>query len=168
MIVLARGPVEKRVACGARSSSRERRVGRGGVLRAVGMDGAAGTWMGLTHACAARYGAREGRSVRGCVLGRVRARRSRRVLLLSPELRVAPVVFELEEDEPLTATATVDTIAELARTVCAGPGRDEWLRRWGTQKVMTEAEVGSCFDIYACAVHGVRSSSRTFIEAATN
>ncbi|KAJ7456801.1 nucleoside phosphatase GDA1/CD39, partial [Mycena galericulata] len=61
-----------------------------------------------------------------------------RVLLLSYFYdRVAPLVPKPEKDELITAT--VDTIAELARTVCAG--RDEWLPRWGTQtKLMAELE----------------------------
>ncbi|KAJ7456790.1 nucleoside phosphatase GDA1/CD39, partial [Mycena galericulata] len=61
-----------------------------------------------------------------------------RVLLLSYFYdRVAPLVPKPEKDELITAT--VDTIAELARVVCAG--RDEWLSRWGTQtKLMADLE----------------------------
>ncbi|KAJ7602407.1 nucleoside phosphatase GDA1/CD39 [Mycena polygramma] len=61
-----------------------------------------------------------------------------RVLLLSYFYdRVAPLVPEPEAGEELTAT--VELIADLAGAVCLG--RDEWLKRWGTQtKLMAELE----------------------------
>ncbi|KAJ7094491.1 nucleoside phosphatase family-domain-containing protein [Mycena belliarum] len=61
-----------------------------------------------------------------------------RVLLLSYFYdRVAPLVPEPANDAPLTAT--VDTIADLARKVCTG--RDEWLKKWGTNVgLMAELE----------------------------
>ncbi|KAJ7058842.1 nucleoside phosphatase family-domain-containing protein [Mycena amicta] len=61
-----------------------------------------------------------------------------RVLLLSYFYdRVAPLVPRPEDGAQITAT--VDTIADLARVVCGG--RAAWLPRWGTQtKLMADLE----------------------------
>jgi guanosine-diphosphatase len=61
-----------------------------------------------------------------------------RVLLLSYFYdRVAPLVPPPEDGMQLATT--VDAIEDLARTVCMG--RDQWLKKWGTQaKLMKELE----------------------------
>ncbi|KAJ7506846.1 nucleoside phosphatase GDA1/CD39 [Mycena galericulata] len=84
-----------------------------------------------------------------------------RVLLLSYfHDRIAPLVRKPEEvNEPLTAT--VDTIAELARVVCAG--RDEWLPRWGTQtKLMAELQERPEWCLDLTFMHGLLRTGYEF------
>ncbi|KAJ7621952.1 hypothetical protein DFH06DRAFT_1232313 [Mycena polygramma] len=92
---------------------------------------------GMLRACEGR-----GVGVPVCVWGHVPADAERpragRVLLMGYFYdRVAPLMPQPEAGEELTAT--VELIAELAGAACLG--RDEWLKRWGTQtKFMVELE----------------------------
>ncbi|KAJ7506866.1 nucleoside phosphatase GDA1/CD39, partial [Mycena galericulata] len=136
-------------ACLARGTRRTIELAEsGGAMREVAMDGGD---VGGFDACArlvALVLAKDAVcAVRPCAFGGVYQpalseafpAHAGRVLLLSYFYdRVAPLMLKDEEDtEPFTAT--VDTIAELARTVCAG--RDEWLPRWGTHtELMADLE----------------------------